>query len=277
MRRDVKMGFGVGGVLLAVIIVAVLVIHRNQNKEQVRLDTTGKAATGVDPGLDVTGPADSAKPADSSPAPGIDVNKQPDRKQAAVPEDKWEALFASATTEPPKSRLDRASSVKPKQPAVADSPSSDQTTQDDAARPTASNSRSADTARTHTIQAGETLSGIAMAAYGDSRQYKAILAANPGLDASKLRPGTVLQLPPLSKAKPAAKTNSESKAAESPSDGKTYTVQKNDSLYAIAHRLYGSGANQEEIYNLNKQLIGNDSTKLKPGMVLKLPAVPTVH
>ena len=36
--RDVRMGFAVGGVLLAVLIVAFLAIHRNQNNKTVAFD-----------------------------------------------------------------------------------------------------------------------------------------------------------------------------------------------------------------------------------------------
>jgi len=60
-------------------------------------------------------------------------------------------------------------------------------------------------------------------------------------------------------------------------DGKTYTVQQNDNLYKITRKLYGNGEKQEALYELNKATIGPDSTKLKPGMVLKLPAAPAAQ
>jgi len=60
------MGFAVGGVMLAVIIVAILVIHRNQNNKAVAFD---KGPGGSASAVDVNGaPADSAAPVDSSPA-----------------------------------------------------------------------------------------------------------------------------------------------------------------------------------------------------------------
>ena len=64
---------------------------------------------------------------------------------------------------------------------------------------------------------------------------------------------------------------------QNPADGKTYTVQKDDNLYKITRKLYGNGERQDELYTLNKQTIGPDSTKLKPGMVLKLPASPAAQ
>src|SRR5690242_7860112 len=49
MRKDVRLGFAVGGVLLAVIVVAVLVLHRAPKQDNtVVIDKTGPGATGDD-------------------------------------------------------------------------------------------------------------------------------------------------------------------------------------------------------------------------------------
>jgi sulfite exporter TauE/SafE/phage tail protein X len=47
----------------------------------------------------------------------------------------------------------------------------------------------------YTIAAGDTLSSIAARLYGDAGRWKAILAANPGLDARRLKPGRRIALP----------------------------------------------------------------------------------
>jgi len=282
MRRDVRLGFGVGGILLAVIIVAVLVVHRNHNKP-VAFDTSGKAAGPTDSsgGLDVTAPTDSGKApepaAPPAPVKPVDAKGQPDVQ------DQWAALFASSTS-PAKSQLGRHERPQP----VSDSPSTaspasepkadaDSTPAEVSAKPERAAPASASGARTHTVRAGETLSSIAKTVYGESRQYKAILAANPGLNPSKMRPGTVIQLPPASsKARESSKqSDAASGGVTAVSDSKTYVVQSGDSLYKITRKLYGAGDNQEKLYEINKQVIGSDSTRLKPGMVLKLPAPPT--
>jgi nucleoid-associated protein YgaU len=55
-----------------------------------------------------------------------------------------------------------------------------------------------------------------------------------------------------------------------------YRVQPGDSLHKISIRLYGRFDQADKIYQLNKQLIGEDPHRLKVGQVLKLPQPPTV-
>lgn len=52
--------------------------------------------------------------------------------------------------------------------------------------------------------------------------------------------------------------------------GKTYTVAKGDSLWAIAKKQLGNGARYKEIYNLNKDKIKNPNL-IYAGQVLTLP------
>ena len=48
---------------------------------------------------------------------------------------------------------------------------------------------------THTVRHGETLFSIAKVSYGDGKQWKKIVAANPGVSPSKLKVGQVLVIP----------------------------------------------------------------------------------
>lgn len=52
---------------------------------------------------------------------------------------------------------------------------------------------------------------------------------------------------------------------------KTHTVQRGDSLVAIARHYYDDPAKWRDIYNANKKLIGKDPTLIKPGQKLVLP------
>lgn len=142
-------------------------------------------------------------------------------------------------------------------------------------------------ARTHTIQKGETFSSISKAVYGDSRYYEQIAQANPKINPNRLRPGTVINLPDAAEvkssskpeAKPAATASDSAKPAPaaSPIDSqKSYRVVAGDSLYKISVHLYGSSEEVDNIYALNKDAIGPDKARLKLGMVLKIPAPPTV-
>ena len=49
--------------------------------------------------------------------------------------------------------------------------------------------------RTHTVQSGDTLQKIAMKHYGGFSKWRRIADANPGVDPSRLRPGTKLRIP----------------------------------------------------------------------------------
>ena len=48
-------------------------------------------------------------------------------------------------------------------------------------------------------------------------------------------------------------------------------VQQRDTLYAIAKRFLGSGSRWQDIYDLNRDVIGTDAKRLVPGQTLKLP------
>ncbi len=59
------------------------------------------------------------------------------------------------------------------------------------------NLRSADHTRVHVVSEGETLPGIAHAAYGDPRRWRTVAAHNGLRDVRTLAPGLTLELPPI--------------------------------------------------------------------------------
>jgi nucleoid-associated protein YgaU len=132
---------------------------------------------------------------------------------------------------------------------------------------------STSTPRTHRVTSGESLYSISQEVYGSGKYYKKILAANPGLDSRHLRIGQVLNLPVLGDAdKPAAPAAGSQRAAVDPT--KAYTVSSGDTLESISRKLYGTPGYLEQIYELNRGLIGPDENVLKIGWVLKLPRPP---
>ena len=52
----------------------------------------------------------------------------------------------------------------------------------------------------------------------------------------------------------------------------TYTVMAGDSLWEIAARLLGNPTRWQDIYELNRDIIGGNPSLILPGMVLTLPA-----
>ena len=131
---------------------------------------------------------------------------------------------------------------------------------------------SASIGREYTIKSGDTLEGIARAELGDGQRWKQIVEMNPGLDPKSLKIGKKIMLPVGASAgsgvaKPA---NADSPAAA----GNSYTVQKGDTLFGIARKVYGSAtdADIKRIVDANQGTLKSKDTPLKPGMKLSVPA-----
>ena len=97
-----------------------------------------------------------------------------------------------------------------------------------------------------------------------------IVAANPGLDPSRLSIGQVLMLPPKS----AAVRPVRPEKARSSSRG-TYEIQPSDTLSQISYDLYGTAKHWDLIYRANEELIGKDPAALVVGQVLVIPPKPS--
>lgn len=134
---------------------------------------------------------------------------------------------------------------------------------------------------THIVKSGETLSSIALAAYGSSAYYPHILRANPNINPNNLKLGMPLKMPKISEVKTegtgdhgaaAGHSSGESAANEVKIDpSKQYRVQAGDSLYKISMKVYGKSSYVDKLYEKNKALIGADNKRLKLGMILELP------
>jgi len=305
MRKDVRLGFAVGGGLLAVIIVGIIIGHHNsKKKDQVTLEqgkpNAGSNADQNEP-LDVTAPPARNEQATvpSQPDRKADEGGAAKRQQSEAGEDKtadkqWDLLFASTAEDPLKPeqanyntrRNDRGSDSTAS--AAPDSQAPFSANNPPTARRGSSSDDSSPTTRpasnvplTHTVRQGETLSGIAKSYYGRSTAYQAILKANPGLDPQKMRPGLRINLPPTSEVKtdvrPDGRPETGGTRRSSPvvDPSRQYVVVSGDTLSHIALKLYGRRDRANDLYIANREVIGPDSARLKPGMVLKLPELPT--
>jgi nucleoid-associated protein YgaU len=133
-------------------------------------------------------------------------------------------------------------------------------------------------ARTYTIRSGDTLEEIARRELGDGQRWRAIVDANPGLDPKALKIGRSIVLPEggsvatSSAGGPAAGKQAPSSSAAPGTS--TYTVQKGDTLFGIAKKIYGSGSEADirRIVDANKGQLQSKDTPLKPGMKLAIPA-----
>jgi len=136
-----------------------------------------------------------------------------------------------------------------------------------------------DDAHVHVIRAGDTFSSIAIAEYGAERYAAAIEDANPGVNPNRLQIGQEIVLPEIDPTREAAPRRSErapdpvplADFAERRDAGASYTVASGDTLSGIAQRELGTAVRWREIYELNRQQIGDDPSRLKVGMKLRLP------
>ncbi len=296
MRKDAKIGFAIGGVLLAVLTVYVIVVPRHHNLSPNAVTLT--MPTDMPPGDSASGGTDnsSAKPAAGSDtlakntsADGVNWEKL--LNGGAGPGDTAPPLMVSNTpgsgdsatvpgtatpgnttsAKPPVALVDNNTkpagpATRPATPLVVDPP--------------APNTRLAvKGTKQYTIKSGQTLSSIAGEVYGNSRFYVAILRANPGLNPNRLKPGDKITLPDAAEVNPevsSAAVNGTGPIVErtAASNGRTYTVKAGDTLYAISKELFGTPRQASAIYDLNKQTIGPNEARLKQGMVLKLPETP---
>jgi LysM repeat protein len=112
------------------------------------------------------------------------------------------------------------------------------------------------------IAKGDTLGVIARR---NSITVKALMNANPGVDARKLKIGQKLQLPASTGAAATASAGPAAAPAEASADGATYTVKSGDTLGKIA-RLHGTS--YKKIMALNDL----KTTAIRVGQKLKMPA-----
>lgn len=241
VRKDVKLGFIIGGVLLLVLVVYVLVASGDKKK--------GAQLTKVDPNQ-ITAPDTSADSRNETktdtqidtppPAPekATAEKTEPENAPATQPaaakandpfaagpkeDDRWlmalnhgQMPTLMSATPAPSQNTDTAGSnakqdsvqitatTKPSNEVSASSlvdPPAEAQSKQPEARLASSTTQPSGKMNTHVVQRGETLSKISEAAYGSSAYWPHILRANPGLIDKKLRPGMTINLPAASDVK----------------------------------------------------------------------------
>ena len=315
LRKDVKVGFVVGGIMLAVVgVYAALSMIGGRAAKPAAGETVKLQSTATDASR-VAGATTPQRPAGATtdrptplPAPQASQSSSAVSSRGGAGDDVWSNAFNTGDLRPTRSvtpdlpsNTSRESAAKPADviralanPANPTPPQSTASTADTTsgsmaggttpptltrgiADPSAAKPTLAGgTGKTHVVVAGETLSAIADAEYGSAALYPLIVAANPNVDPARLKVGTSLTIPPLDKATPATPAAGARQPASANVDAtKQYVVKPGDSLHKIAASLYGSTSEADGIYAANKQVIGDSPAKLKVGMTLTLPKPPT--
>ena len=168
-----------------------------------------------------------------------------------------------------------AATPAPREPAVIDP------IPREASVPTANGPRvEAPEFREYTVRAGDQIMTIAQRVYGSTRHWQAIAKANPEVDPQRLRAGQRLRVPVDPENVQGVVVEGETTASDEEPDAVAETgvvehiVQRNDSLWKIAASFYGDGTRWTIIRDANRDLVGADGEKLRPGMTLVIPPAP---
>lgn len=270
MRKDVKLGFAIGGVLLAVLVVYVLVISGTDSKpEEISLAKPDYQAAPVEAADSSTQKADDPfhSSTESATATGGTDHWSAALNSGQLPVMMTQTPSPQTNTVPSEGQSSQPAAAELSATAVSNAPAALAHSSSPATQP-------AET-RTHVIRSGETFSSIAAEVYGDAAYYPHLIRANPTVDPRKLRPGMVINLPPATQVRAETRTVSAETASTAASNHRNeYRVQSGDSLYRISLKLYGKADRADAIYELNKPLIGPDRNRLEVGMLLKLPEPP---
>lgn len=131
-------------------------------------------------------------------------------------------------------------------------------------------------AQTYTVKKGDTLWNISKKFYGDGRQWRTILSANPASlsragNVRTLKIGYELNIPGGSYNAGQAQTQGLSSAFQTVTPtGPTYTVKRGDTLSAIASAYYNDSSKWPQIMAANAAKVSSPRT-LRIGTVLTIP------
>jgi nucleoid-associated protein YgaU len=150
--------------------------------------------------------------------------------------------------------------------------------------------------RTYTVAENDSFWSIAEKAYGDGTYYRALFAYNSDRypHAEDVRVGSVLDMPSVDvlksrfpqlvgSANDAVRTasnvqmptagGSATARGNVTAGGRTYVVQEGDTLFEIARRQLGKASYWQDIFSLNRAVLGENLDQLRPGTELVLPDV----
>ncbi len=127
---------------------------------------------------------------------------------------------------------------------------------------------------THRIQPGDTFSLLAERYYGSAKLTRFLIDSNRQIsDPNRLRVGAIVKIPPRPSDETLRRATSTAKPSATSAGGerRTYRVQPGDSFYAIARDVLGDPARWRELFELNKERVHGDPTRLQVGQVIVLP------
>lgn len=125
----------------------------------------------------------------------------------------------------------------------------------------------------HRVQVGDTMASLAKQYYGSTQFAEFLISRNKHLaDPKRPRVGEIVNIVPRpTDRKPRAAGPVTTAQKRSTPATRDYRIKSGDSFYRIARDVLGDATRWNELFELNKKLVGNDPTKLQIGQVIVLP------
>ncbi len=138
--------------------------------------------------------------------------------------------------------------------------------------------------RDYTVQAGDTAQTISKRFFGSTDHWQQIMKANPRVDFTRLRAGRLIRVPvdPMNvqgivgEPAPGRESPPPSTPAPASAPKMEYRVKPGDTLSGIALEIYGRSALWTIIRDANRDKVGEDGGRLRPGMTLVIPHAPVI-
>ena len=268
MRSDAKIGMLIGAVLIAV--AGWYFLGQDKQDQPIALDEELPTADSVTPAANAPEPkkpapvaADPNQPVAMEVGPIIPL---PVGQVGAAPEPTEQAVST-----PP--AAPQGSVLVPVEPEPGWTGAHRETVRTTELQvPSAPPAKPLPVTRTHVIQTGDTFADLAEQYYGSraARYVSLIMQANPDIDPRRMHVGSEVVIP-SAESDASTEAAPAKRPAVSASTG-TYRVQEGDTLYAIARKLCGNGERYRELHTINRDLIGGDANRLRPGMALRVPS-----
>lgn len=232
--------------------------------------------------MDVRGAARDAAIGDDDQSAAAETADEPvDQPSQVVP-------AAAAETSPARGSVFGSRRGAPAQlePAEPDGATAEETASAGEARASLPRRARVEPSGQYTVEPNDTFWTISERVYGSGGYFKALREFNREKfdDPDRLQVGEVVQTPlaselekrfpqlcPKPRRLPAVRRGVAQASADRPLGGRTYKVAEGDTLFDIARFELGKASRWAEIYELNKQTLGDDFDYLKPGTELALP------
>lgn len=129
--------------------------------------------------------------------------------------------------------------------------------------------------RDYTVRPGDTAESISRRFYGTPQHWQQVMKANPRVDFMRLKAGRVIRIPVDPNNIQGLPAEVDSPPPAPPPAMLEYRVKSGDTLSDIAREIYGRAAMWTIIRDANRDKVGADGSRIRPGMVLLIPPAPS--